>query len=156
MNTIRLIAIALPMTLLLACGGGGSSGSTATPSTTPMTGGEPTMLAGPQDLPSALITDTNIATVRGYFTGSTEPSAMTSDAIEGVFRSRASATGTEVLFDIVEIGGMARTTPCTGTTCTGTLSDNTALEYSFSEFGNTPEINNQPLVGFNDKYRLSP
>ena len=37
MNTIRMIAIALPMTLLIACGGGGSSSNTATRTPTTMT-----------------------------------------------------------------------------------------------------------------------
>ena len=35
MNTIRMIAIALPIMLLIACGGGGSGGSAATPTTRP-------------------------------------------------------------------------------------------------------------------------
>ena len=152
MTTIRMIAIALPMMLLMACGGGGGSSTAAAPTTTPPTGdgnGGPT---GPQDLPEFLI---EASTARGYFSGSTAPSTMASDAIEGIFRARAQATGAEVLFeDIVEIGGSARTASCTGTTCTGTLSDNTALEYSFSEFGNTPEINSQTLLGFNDDYSL--
>ena len=172
MNTIRMMAVALPMTILLACGGGGGGGATVaapTPMNTPDPMTPPTMNVPdpntppttvtpppdntPEDLPAWVIT--NSATARGYFTGSTAPSVMTSDAIEGVFRSRASATGVEVLFgDIVEIGGSTRSTSCTGTTCTGTLSDNTALEYSFSEFGNTPEINSQALLGFNDKYAL--
>ncbi len=62
MNTIRLIAIALPMTLLLACGGGGG-GSAAAP-TTPNT---PT----PQTLPDALITDAEAA--RNRITDPTAP-----------------------------------------------------------------------------------
>ena len=171
MNTIRMIAIALPVMLLTACGGGGSGGggTAAAPTTlTPMTmmppgtndpmnpgTGDP-MTPPPDNTPATLPTaPINATTARGYFTGSTIPSAMDSDAIEGVFRSRASATGADVLFeDIIEIGGSARTTSCNGTTCTGTLSDNTALEYSFSEFGNTPEINSQALLGFNDDYSL--
>ena len=168
MNTIRLIAIALPVMMLIGCGGGGSSGTATAPTTPPTTmnppGMDDSMTPGTDDpmtpppdnspatLPTAAI---NATTARGYFTGSTIPSVMDSDAIEGVFRSRASATGADVLFeDIIEIGGSTRTTSCTGTTCTGTLSDNTALEYSFSEFGNTPEINSQALLGFNDAYEL--
>ena len=47
MNTIRTIAIALPMTLLLACGGGGGGGGTAarTPTMTP-----PTNMPGMDDM----------------------------------------------------------------------------------------------------------
>ena len=48
MNTIRMIAIALPITLLLACGGGGGgtaavAPTTAPPTTTPPTTGDPNM-----------------------------------------------------------------------------------------------------------------
>ena len=160
MNMLRLIAIALPVMLLMACGGGG--GGTAAPTTMmpgtddPMNPGTGDPMTPPDNTPATLPTaPINATTARSHFTGSTAPSAMDSDAIEGVFRSRASATGVEVLFsDIVEIGGSARTTSCIGTTCTGTLTDNTALEYSFSEFGNTPEINSQDLLGFNDAYEL--
>ena len=49
MNTIRLIAIALPMTLLLACGGGGGGGTAAAPTipnTPPHSTGDGNPLAG--------------------------------------------------------------------------------------------------------------
>ena len=168
MNIFSITTITFALTLLVACGGGGSSGGTAAAPTTPtpmmpgmddmMTppGTNDPMTTPPDNTPATLPTaPINATTARGYFTGSTIPSAMESDAIEEVFRTRASATGAEVLFeDIVEIGGSTRTTSCTDTTCTGTLSDNTSLEYSFSEFGNTPEINSQALLGFNDAYDL--
>ena len=76
MNTIRMIAIALPMTILIACGGGGSN-ITATPST----GGGNT----PQALPTALITD--VATARNRITGSTVPTATATQA-QQAFQSR--------------------------------------------------------------------
>ena len=47
MNTIRMMAIALPMALLMACGGGGGGGTasvspTIPPTTIPPTTGDPT------------------------------------------------------------------------------------------------------------------
>ena len=77
MNTIRMIAIALPMTFLLACGGGGGGGVATAPSTG---GGGGT----PQALPTALITD---AAAARNLTGSTAPTANATEA-QQAFRSR--------------------------------------------------------------------
>ena len=86
MNTIRLIAIALPVMLLMACGGGGG-GSAAAPTTpTSSTGGGPTMPTGPQALPSALIS--NVGNARMNFTGAT-PTTATSTEIQAAFQMEA-------------------------------------------------------------------
>ena len=103
MNTIRMIAITLPMTLLLACGGGGGASSTAVAPTTtpptnmpgtddPMTPGTgdpnmPPMVVEFEDLPTALIDAT---TARSRVTGSTSPTTnLDSTQIQSMFRSRA-------------------------------------------------------------------
>ena len=97
MNTLRLIAIALPVMLLMACGGGGSGGGTVAAPTTPPTMmmpdmPDPVML---EDLPTALIA--NPATARGHINGSTAPSStLTSTQIQSNFRSRATNNGDNV------------------------------------------------------------
>ena len=75
MNTIRMIAIALPVMMLMACGGGGGGGTAAAP-TTPTT---------PQALPDALITDP--AAARNLITDSTAPTATVAQA-QQTFQSR--------------------------------------------------------------------
>ena len=108
MNTIRMIAIALPMTLLLACGGGGSGGNTASvsPATTPPTtmppptgggGGGPTMPTGPQALPSALIAD--VATARSRISGSSAPTTTMPTEIQAAFQMEAMDADTLITSD---------------------------------------------------------
>ena len=103
MNTMRLIAIALPMTLLLACGGGGgSSGTTVTrtPTMTPPAGGPttpPTPMVTLETLPAALIT--NETTARGYISGSSAPTITDSTAIQTAFQMEAREAGTLLASD---------------------------------------------------------
>ena len=82
MNTIRMMAITLPMTLLLACGGGGTASVIPTTPPTGGEGGEPIEL---QALPTALITNAEAA--RNLITGSTSPTATATEA-QQTFRSR--------------------------------------------------------------------
>lgn len=95
-----MIAIALPMTLLLACGGGGGGGTVAVGTPTTMTPNDPNtppttndpntppIMVRLEDLPTALIT--NPATARSRVTGSAQPStSLDSSQIQNMFRSRA-------------------------------------------------------------------
>ena len=85
-NLLRLIAIALPMTLLLACGGGGSGGG-ATPPTTMMPGTDDPMTPAPN--PLAGLANVNVAaenspTIQAVetITGATGANLFVSNAYE--------------------------------------------------------------------------
>ena len=84
MNTIRMIAIALPMTLLLACGGGGGGGGTAAAPTTP---------AG----------DRNVNPLAGLNVFMSVENSSTIQTIQGINR----ADGTHLLLsDVYEAGNV--------------------------------------------------
>ena len=159
MNTIRMIAIALPIMLLLACGGGGSSGgATAVAPTTPMTGNPNPpaddgngMPITPQPLPSFLFTDANLSSLRTLTGGSEVTPAMTSAQIEQTLQMRANAASRLIFSDIFEGSGTQDVT-CSGTTCSGSLSGGTNIEFSLGNFENGPEINDQALTGYNEEY----
>ena len=94
MNTIRMIAIALPMTLLTACGSGGDGGVAAvapmTPDPSTGGGGGPTEPTGLQALPFDLIRDVGAARTRADDgQGNTEESNLTPMQIQNTFAMRA-------------------------------------------------------------------
>lgn len=143
MNTIRLIAIALPMMLLLACGGGGGGSSAG---------------ITPEPLPPLPITDTQQAiTLVG---GSEVASPMTSTEIEQALRGRSNTADTLISSDIAEISATRvdrRDVTCAGVICTGTITDGTdtyEVQISLNDFGSTPEINGEDLVGYNERASL--
>ena len=79
MNTIRMIAVALPMTILMACGGGGGGGSAAAPSTGG--GGTPNPLAGLANVNVAVENSPTIQAVE-TITGATGANLFVSSAYE--------------------------------------------------------------------------
>lgn len=138
MNIFRITVTILPMTLLLACGGGSSSA-----------GGVIT----PEPLPSLPVTNTQQAiTLVG---GSEVTSTMTSVEIEEELRTRANAAD-RLTTDITDLSGVREVT-CTGVICIGTITDGTdtyEVQYSLNDFGDTPEVNGEDLVGYNERYSL--
>ena len=122
-NTIRMIAIALPVMLLMACGGGGG-GTVAAPTTpmpmmrTPITApAAPPIGANPQMLPAYLIT--NLDTARTTHAG-TAPDSMTYQDIILTLRTIAADADTlqmtkasENGFSLNEVGAN-----CSGKSCT--------------------------------------
>ena len=139
MNTIRLIAMALPVTLLLACGGGGGGSSTAAPST----GGGGT----PQALPAALITDAEAA--RNLVNDSTTPTA-TATQVQQTFRSRIMNADTLIASDAYVVS------PATPDGATVSTNGNVIIN------GNTHRVSLEEiqmgvanwfdLTGFNSRY----
>ncbi|MCY4038516.1 MAG: hypothetical protein OXF09_03560 [Hyphomicrobiales bacterium] len=117
MNTIRMIAIVLPVMLLMACGGGGGGGAAAptTPPTNMPDMPGPIML---EDLPTALIADA--ATARSHVSGSTQTTS-TSAQIQQMFRSRASNGNRLVASDVYlkpsGTGGVNTPTNCSVRSC---------------------------------------
>ena len=96
MNTVRMMAIALPMALLMACGGGGGGGTAASP-TTPPAGDGGRGPTGPQALPAALITD--VATARSHVSGSSVPTTIMPSEIQAAFEMEAMDADTLVNSD---------------------------------------------------------
>ena len=172
MNMIRLIAITLPMTLLLACGGGGgSSGSTATPSTTPMTGNpnNPTTMGGPNipvTTPTITLPDvTNPQNLPGWGIrnveaartniGGTSPAVTTYSEIINALRTRATGSDT-LLFPVVRSaggGGLSASglisPDCNGTSCTVPIPDIGDPTFSLAEIYDPSLINDGGLDGYN-------
>ena len=145
MNIFRITAITLPMTLLLACGGGsGSAGG----------GGGIT----PEPLPSLPITNTQRAI--NLVGGSEVTPTMTSMEIGRAVQMIADAADTLIFSDIFEISGTRldrRTVTCNGFVCNGTITDGTNtydVTISLNDFGDTPEINGEELVGYNGRSSL--
>ena len=136
-----MIAIALPMTLLLACGGGGGGGGTAA------TGTPPTNMPGTNDpnTPPANMPDPNTPptiTLPGYAldastaqtrVGGTAPTNMIGTQIVTAIQTRATAADT---FEFSDFGPTANavTTTCSNTdkSCSGTIPDVEMLTFSLA------------------------
>ena len=154
MNTIRMMAIALPMTLLLACGGGGGGGTASVTPTTPPTGGgggEPIEL---QALPTALITD--IEPARLNFLSNPVTTPFTSTEIQQMFRSRASNGDRLVASDVFLVtpgisGGADTSTNCTATSCGDITIDGNTFTLSLANVA-TGIGSRFELMGFNFEY----
>lgn len=145
MNICRLALITLSLTLFAACGGGGG-GSSASGGITP------------EPLPLLPITNTERAI--DLVEGSEVTSTMTSMEIEQALRSRADAADNLIssdILNILETGVERREVSCTGVICTGTINDGTNIynvHVSLDDFGGTPEIDDEDLVGYNSRYSL--
>ena len=150
MNTIRMIAMALPMMLLMACGGGG--GGTASPATM-MPG--PTNMPDPMpaalDLPGYAV---NASTARTRITGSTEPTdanTMNETAIVGEIQRIATAADTFEFSNFV--GGTADvniTCPDNSKSCSGTVPDVGILTFSLDGIGDLSLVDgDMGLMDFN-------
>ncbi len=152
MNTIRLIAIAFPVMLLItACGGGGGGGGTAA---APNTSGNPNTpgtgsMAMPETLPGYAVTP---ATARGHFTGATEPTAMNTmseTAIVTEIQRIATAADT---FEFSDFGPTASavTVNCANKSCTtGNIDDVGTLTFSLADIDDLSLVDETDLVGFN-------
>ena len=137
MNIFRITAIILPVTFLLACGGGGGSAGAITP----------------EPLPSLPVENAQRAI--SLVGGSEVMPTMTSMEIEQELRTRANAAD-RLTLGVADITGRQNVT-CTGVICNGMITDgvNTYdVQYSLNNFGNTPEVNDEDLAGYNDRYSL--
>ena len=141
MNTIRLIAIALPMTLLLACGGGGG-GIAAAPSTGG--GGGPTA-PQLQSLPAVLVANTDQTRTR---VGGTAPPNLSSADIGRTIRTIAGNADT-LLYDVND----ATSVTCNRTMCNYDLNEIihtvSVDEYSRQILGEDMEEELE-LIGYNE------
>ena len=122
MNTIRMIAIALPMTLLMACGGGGgTASSTAMPATL--------------DLPGYAV---DASTARTQITESTEPTdanTMTETAIITEIQRIADAADTFEFSDFNGTPSVSITCSNANKSCSGTIPDVGMLTFSLADIG---------------------
>ena len=163
MSVFRLIAITLPMTALIACGGGGGTAMTGTPTTMiPGTEGPttippvttPTIMpptsSNPQTLPSYLVTDLAVARTNA---GGAAPESMTYSDIVSAFRTRATDADTLQFSDITLRGlagiGNEIDSNCSGTSCTPTVANIGTLTFSLDEIYDSSLIGNVGLEGYN-------
>ena len=165
MNTIRLIAMVLPMVLLLACGGGGGSGGTASvspttpPTTTPPTTGDPTTppttgdpTTPPTTTPDPMMPPTitlpgyavNAATARTAV-GGTAPTSMTETQIVSAIQTRATAADT---FEFSDFSGSVSITCSNNDSCSGTVPDVDMLTFSLNDIEDLSLVDDTDLVGF--------
>ena len=142
MNTIRMIAIALPMMLLLACGGGG--GTAVSPTTTPPpTTGDPNM-PPTVTLPGYTITN---ATVARNAVGGTAPTSMSETQIVREIQTRATAADTLDISNFVGTTGVDIT--CASKSCTGTIPNVNMLTFSLTDIEDLSLVDgDMNLVGF--------
>ena len=166
MKVLRFAAVALPMTLLVACGGGGGSSTamTGTPAVPPSPPPPPTVnpppvttpaitpptSSNPQTLPSYLITDQQLART---IAGGTAPESMTYSDIIGTFRARATDADTLHLSDITPRGrlgiGNEIDSSCSGESCTATIANIGTLTFSLDEIYDPSLIGDSGLEGYN-------
>ena len=148
MNTIRMIAVALPMTILIACGGGGGGGGTAAAPTRPPTN-MPDM-PNPVTLPGYAITNLDIARTA---VGGTAPTGnMTEMEIITAIQTRATAADT---FEFSDFSG----TPdveitCQNKFCSGSVPDVGTLTFSLTGIEDLSLVNDTGLVGFNSESQV--
>ena len=164
MDTIRMIAIALPMTLLLACGGGGGGGTAsvaptaAPPTTTPPTTGDPntppttgdpntppttgdpntppTTTPDPMTPPTVTLPGyaVNAATARTN-AGGTAPTSMTETQIVSAIQTRATAADTFEFSDFVGTPDVSITCPDNSKSCSGTVPNVGVVTFSLADIG---------------------
>ena len=163
MNTIRVIAIALPVVLLMACGGGGGGTAAVTPTTpAPMTmmppGTDDPMNPGTNDpntpptnmpptvvLPGYVITDLPRARTR---VGSNAPTSMTETQIVSTIQTRATAADTFEFSDFSGTPSVDITCSNTNKTCSGSVPDADTLTFSLAGIDDLSLVDDTGLVGF--------
>ena len=160
MNTIRMIAIALPMTLLLACGGGsgGSAMVARTPTAmTPPTTNDPNTppsMIRLETLPAWVIT--SLAAVRTRF-GGTAPTSMTDDQIIMTIQTIATTADFWYFTGARSTGATGFTETITPPTCTSTCSHTLpnvgSLAFSLTDIEDLSLVDDMNLVGFNSETR---
>ena len=134
MNTIRIIAIALPMAFLLACGGGG--GGSATAPTTPN-------LA---TLPSYAVT--NLDTARDAVGGDAPTGNMNEVDIVSAIQSRATAADTFEFSNFSPAQSFVEVTCPSNSSCSGTVPDVGTLTFSLTDIEDLSLVDDTGLVGF--------
>ena len=142
---VRLAMVALPMTFLLACGGGGGAVMTGMATTPPVT---PPTVSDPQSLPSYLITDLPAArtTAEGR-----APANMSYSEIITELRTRAMDADTLQLASVQEDKwalGEIMIPDCMGTSCTVNIPDIGETAFSLVEIYDPSIINDGSLDGY--------
>ena len=145
MNTLRLIAIALPVMFLMACGGGGGGTATVTPTTpTPMTMNPPVNMPPTVVLPGYAVVP---ATARTH-TGGTAPTSMTETQIVSAIQTRATAADTFEFSDFSGTPSVDITCSNTNKTCSGSVPDADTLTFSLAGIDDLSLVDDTGLVGF--------
>ena len=151
MNTIRMIAIALPMALLLACGGGGGSATAIAPTTNPPTTTPPTT-GGPNmpdsvTLPGYAITNLEMARMRVGGTAPTATNTMDETAIVAEIQRIATAADT---FEFSDFGPTANavTINCSNKLCSGNVDDVGMLTFSLDDIEDLSLVDDTGLMDF--------
>lgn len=156
-----MIAIALPMTILMACGGGGGGGTAAAPTVPPtnMPGMDdqmttpiiPPSVGNAQALPSYQITDVSTALTTTNGTALN----LTREQIVQALRMRADGADTLEVGTLYADGGAGfsasgqHTPTCSGTSCSVTLPDVGDIRFSLDEIYDPALINDAGLEGYN-------
>ena len=148
MNTIRMIAIALPMMLLLACGGGG--GGNASPTAMMpgpnVPGTDDPMIPPTVTLPGYAFT---AATARTHV-GGTAPASMTEAQIVAGIQTRATAADTFEFSDFVGAPDVDIT--CTNnSSCSGTVPNVGTLTFSLAGIEDLSLVDDMNLVRFDSE-----
>ena len=154
MNTLRLIAIALPVMFLMACGGGGGGTATVTPTTpTPMTmmpPGTNDPMNPPVNMPPTVMLPDYVvtpATARTH-TGGTAPTSMTETQIVSAIQTRATAADTFEFSDFSGTPSVDITCSNTNKTCSGSVPDADTLTFSLAGIDDLSLVDDTGLVGF--------
>ena len=154
MNTLRLIAIALPVMFLMACGGGGGGTATVTPTTpTPMTmmpPGTNDPMNPPVNMPPTVMLPDYVvtpATARTH-TGGTAPTSMTETQIVSAIQTRATAADTFEFSDFSGTPSVDITCSNTNKTCSGSVPDADTLTFSLVGIDDLSLVDDTGLVGF--------
>ena len=158
MNILRLTTITFSLILLIACGGGGGGGGGS------VGGGGAGRITPPptlEELPALLITNTEQQQAINDFTGAV-PSTMTHDQIRGALEREADMADGLLFSDVAILSRGERvddrSTDCTPGVCIAEIipsengEDPTTIEFSLDKFNDPPELNNVPLIGFNQQY----
>ena len=149
MNMIRMMTIALPMTLLLACGGGGGGTAAVTPSAETSETRYPN-IPEPVFLPSY--------PVRGFIEAqnvavNARPASMTETQIISILRTRAAVA------DTFEFSGFSETPnsdiACANTSrsCSSYVSGTDYLTFSLADIDDLSLVDDTLLTGFNSESR---
>ena len=172
MNTMRMIAVAFPVMMLMACGGGGGGGTAAVTPTTPPTmmmpgmddsnmpgtgdpNTTPTPTVMPEPLPAWRITDISVAQTR---ISGNAPTSMTEPQIVSAIQTRATEADTLRIGDVV-VGGFRGLgndikSNCSGKICTASIPSIRTLTFSLNDIEDLSLIDDTAnLVGFNSNTR---
>ena len=146
MNMIRMMTIALPMTLLLACGGGGGNAATTSPAETSETRypNEPAFLPG--------YAIGNVESARNHISGAVAPTGITDETqIVSAIRTRATAANT---FKFSHFEGTNVDNNCpTNSLCSRFLPGAGTLTFSLAGIEDLSLANDGELRGFSSESR---